>query len=147
MHGLYKWLSVFLLSGLMACAPKTAHQKWSPEESGKEVSPYPAPAATTILQTDHVIMNLTFRSESGVPISDTEPMVLQIADEEYRCELSGHPGRSIEPDKTVVDRAAYHLPMPIYRRLIRVSPDSVTIHVHDNHRYWAYPYRSADFIE
>jgi len=131
----------------MACAPTVTHQHVNPEESAQEVSPYPAPAATTILHTDHVIMNLTFRSESGVPISNTEPMVLQIADEEYRCELSGHPGRSIEPDRAVVDRAAYRLPMPIYRRLIRVSQDSVTVNVHDSHRYWVYPYRSADFIE
>ena len=131
----------------MTCAPKTAQQKWSPNESTKEVSPYPVPTATTILQTDHVIMNLTFRSESGVPISDTEPLVLQIVDDEYRCELSGHPGRSMEPDKTVVDRVSYRLPTPLYRRLIRVSPVSVTVYIHDNHHYWAYPYRSADFIE
>ena len=147
MHVLHKWLPLFLIGGLIACTKTTTHQKLNAEESTKEVSPYPVPTAITIMQSDHVIMNLTFRSKLGVPISGTEPMVLQIADKEYRCELSSDPGRSMEPNRTIVDRAAYRLPMPLYRRLIRVSPDSVTVKVHDNHRYWMYPYHSADLIE
>ena len=106
-----------------------------------------APTLTTFREGDGASASLTFRSDTGVPLSTEDPLLLVVAGDTFSAPLTAGPARFTEPEGAVVDQASYHLSGAAYRALLNARTDAVTVHVAHGDGYRTYPYLSGDTVE
>lgn len=134
-------------------APALSSER-APEDSsrtGSELAaPMPSPAPpvlTTIRSGGGALVTLTFRTAAGVPLSESNPLVLNVGDRVFEASLSAGPARFTDPDGTVVDQASYVLGGGALRALASAPADSVTVSVALPDAYADFPYVSGDLVE
>lgn len=106
-----------------------------------------SPVLSTAQGSDGVIVTVSFRTSSGVTVSDEAPLRLRIGDRRVKAALRSGPARFTEPGGAVVDQATYLLAKQSYFDLVATAPSDVSVEVHDGATYVAYPYVSGDLIE
>lgn len=123
------------------------------EASGEDAEPSSRTAATdpptitTVRMPDGMLATLTFRTEEGVSVSDSQPLVFVVDGETFEAPLDAGPARFTEPGGVVVDQASYTLSDEAYRVLLQTNVDAVTVRVADGDAYRDFPYVSGDLIE
>jgi len=116
-------------------------------ESPSRTAALDPPTITTVRMPDGMLATLTFRTEEGVPISDSQPLVFVVDEATFEAPLDAGPARFTEPGGTVVDQASYTLSDEAYRALLQTNAEAVTVRVADGDAYRDFPYRSGDLIE
>lgn len=114
--------------------------------SSRAAAPDP-PTITTVRMQGGVLATLTFRTEEGVSVSDSQPLVFVLDGEPFEAPLDAGPARFTEPGGTVVDQASYTLSDQAYRTLLQTNAEAVTVRVADGDGYRDFPYVSGDLIE
>ena len=114
--------------------------------SSRAAAPDP-PTITTVRMADGMLATLTFRTEEGVSVSDSQPLVLVVDGEPFEAPLDAGPARFTEPGGTVVDQASYTLSDEAYRALLQTNAEAVTVRVANGDGYRDFPYVSGDLIE
>jgi hypothetical protein len=128
-------------------APSAEGAETPPRSAASDPTPTDPPTVTTVRTQDGALATLTFRTEEGVSLSDSQPLVLVVDGETFEAPLDAGPARFTEPGGAVVDQASYTLSAPAHRALLQTSADAVTVRVADGDGYRDYPYVSGDFIE